>query len=121
MWLSQQFSKAQAQAPSSLGEVTIPGAQAAARSGEGEQRLLPLISPGGYAWLPETGAQVLVLREGSPCILGLTQPELPELEPGEVLLYAGTASIRLKKDGSICLNGRIFVNGSELGGESLGE
>ena len=113
MWLSEQFSAAPSREAAGFGEITIPGQAAAAMGAAHEQRLLPLVSPGGYAWLPTAGEQVLVLREGAPCILGRNQPEQEDLAPGDVMLYAGSAAICLRSDGRIELTGRIFVNGTE--------
>lgn len=113
MWLSEQFSAAPEREASGFGEVTIPGKNAAAMGAAREERLLPLISPGGYAWLPTAGEQVLVLRDGAPCILGRNQPEQETLAPGDVMLYAGNCAIVLRSTGRIELTGRIFVNGRE--------
>lgn len=121
MWLSEQFCKTVPEDGTCFGEVTIPGGKAAAKSADREQRLLSMVSPGGFVWLPEAGEQILVLRDGAPCIIGRMQPERPELLPGEVMLYAGRGSIRLHKDGTIELTGRVLVNGQELGGNNHGE
>lgn len=121
MWLSEQFCKDLSSEASGFGEVTISGGKAAAKDAGREQRLLPLVSPGGFVWLPDTGDQVLVLREGAPCLIGRLQPEQTELLPGEVMLYAGSGSIRLRKDGTIELSGKVIVNGQVLGGESNGK
>ncbi|MBE6932490.1 MAG: hypothetical protein E7464_03790 [Ruminococcaceae bacterium] len=121
MWLSEQFCKTTPPEVSGFGEVTISGGKAAAKDADREQRLLPLVSPGGFVWLPDTGDQVLVLREGAPCIIGRIQPEQRELSPGEVMLYAGSGSIRLRKDGTIELTGKVIVNGQVLGGNTNGE
>ena len=121
MWLSEQFCKSVPKDGTCFGEVSIPGGKAAAKGADREQRLLPQVSPGGYVWLPEAGEQILVLQDGAPCIIGRLQPEQPELLPGEVMLYAGSGSIRLRKDGTIELTGRVLVNGQVLGGENHGE
>lgn len=121
MWLSQQFRKETSAEGTCFGEVTIAGGKAAAKDAGREQRLLPMVSPGGFVWVPDTGDQVLVLREGAPCIIGRTQPEQPDLLPGEVMLYAGSGSIQLRKDGTIELTGTIIVNGEVLGGTGNGE
>lgn len=121
MWLSEQFCESAPAETSGFGEVTISGRKAAAKAADREQRLLPLISPGGYAWLPDAGEQVLVLRDGAPCIIGRTQPELQRLMPGEAMLYAGDSSIVLRKDGTIEITGRVLVNGVALGGAADGE
>lgn len=121
MWLSQQFCKESSAEGTCFGEVTISGGKAAAKDAGREQRLLPTVSPGGFVWVPDTADRVLMLREGAPCIIGRTQPEQPDLLPGEVMLYAGSGSIRLRKDGSIELTGKVIVNGEVLGGTGNGE
>ncbi len=114
MWLSRQFCTPLPTETALFGEVTLSAPQAAARSAGREQRLLPLVSPGGLSWLPNPGEQVLVLREGS-CILGTIQQEA-DLCPGEVCLHAGSASILLQPDGTIQITGNVYVNGAALGG-----
>lgn len=121
MWLSEQFRRETSVEGTCFGEVTISGGKAAAKDAGREQRLLPTVSPGGFVWVPDTGDQVLVLREGAPCIIGRLQGEQPDLLPGEVMLYAGSGSIRLRKDGSIELTGKVIVNGEVLGGTGNGE
>lgn len=114
MWISEQFCTSPARESSGFGEVTIPGAQTAALGAEREERELPVICPGGYAWIPAPGEQVLVLRDGASCILGREQPMREELSPGDAMLYAGSCAIILRADGRIELTGRIFVNGTEI-------
>ncbi len=115
MWLSEQFASAKEETASGFGTVTIGGVRSAVMAAGREQRLLPVISPGGYAWVPRAGQQVLVLDSGGACVAGCVQEET-ELDPGDVLIHAGTGSIRLSADGTIRLTGRIIVNGVELGG-----
>lgn len=110
MWLSEQFAAPPEPEAPALGEVTVGAERAAVKTGGTEQRLLPVLSPGGYAWTPARGEQVLV--QGG-CVAGRVQDRAPE--PGEVLLYAGSASIRLCPDGSVRITGRLLVNGTELG------
>lgn len=114
MWLSEQFVSRPDREASGFGAVSICGAQAAAIGAEREERQLPLISPGGYVWVPNAGEQVLVLRDGTACILGRAQPTQEGLSPGDVMLYAGGGSIVLRSDGRIELTGRIFLNGTEI-------
>lgn len=116
MWLAQQFCPAGKAMPSGFGDITIPAQTAAAMTGEQEQRLLPIISPGGYVWAPAVGQRVFVLREGSPCILGVHPPE-QTLSPGEVLIYSGSASIKLSPDGKIHLTGQVYLNDAPMGGK----
>ena len=115
MWLSEQFAEAPEVAAAGFGEVSIGGSRSAVLSAGREQRLLPVIAPGGYAWLPLPGQRVLVLQEGGGCIAGCVQGEA-ELEPGDVLIHAGNAAIRLKTDGTVRITGQVYVNGVQIGG-----
>ena len=115
MWLSEQFAERREAASSGFGEVTIGADRSAVLTAGREQRLLPVISPGGYVWLPQPGQRVLVLEEGGPCVAGAVQPEAA-LSPGDVLIHAGTASIRLSTDGTVRITGQVYVNGVQMGG-----
>ena len=114
MWLSEQFAEAPDLAADGFGEVSIGGEHSAVLSAGREQRLLPVIAPGGYAWMPAPGQRVLVLQDGA-CIAGCVQGET-DLQPGDVLIHAGTASIRLGTDGTVRITGQIYVNGVQMGG-----
>ena len=46
------------------GTVTIGGSTAGVLS-RGEERNVPLASPGGYAWRPKNGERVLVIKGGT--------------------------------------------------------
>ena len=83
----------------------------------GEDRSLPVYGPGGLVWTPKAGDTVLVIKGGSgreeQCIAGaLARRETDELEPGELRLYSGGASLTLRNDGTVEIYGRLMVNGS---------
>ena len=72
---------------------------------------------GGLVWTPKAGDTVLVIKGGSgreeQCIAGaLARRETDELEPGELRLYSGGASLTLRNDGTVEIYGRLMVNGS---------
>ena len=115
MWISEQFAERRAAAASGFGKVSIGGGRSAVLTAGREQRLLPVISPGGYVWLPQPGQRVLVLDEGGPCVAGTVQPETA-LSPGDVLIHAGEAAIRLSTDGTVRITGQVFINGVQMGG-----
>ena len=110
MWLSKQFATAPAAEAPELGEVTAGAQRTAVKAAGQEKRLLPVLSPGGYAWTPTPGDRVLVQGD---CVAGRVQDRAPA--PGEVLLYAGESAIRLCPDGTIRITGRVLLNGVELG------
>ena len=115
MWISKKMRPALPTADADLGVTTIAGGQAGVLT-RGEVRSLPVYGPGGYLWMPQNGAQVLVIKGGpggqEQCVAGMRQAEPEEpMEPGEVLIRGGGASIYLKADGSLVLKGRVCVEG----------
>lgn len=116
MWTSERGRVLPVREPEAeVGVVTLGGDPAGVNLG-GERRWLPVYSPGGYAWRPAAGDQVLVLKAGaereSPCILGRVQSG-NELGPGEVRLSGENCAVCLKK-GGLELAGTVFVNGVRL-------
>ena len=91
MWISEQFVKKPEAEAAGFGEVSISG---------------------DLAGFSELGRRDKVHR-------GALQPETA-LTPGDVLIYAGDASIRIKTNGEIRLTGRVYVNGTQIGGEGNG-
>ena len=63
MWLSKQIKPATATVDADLGMTTIAGDQVGVLT-RGEVRALPVYGPGGYIWLPQNGAAVLVVKGG---------------------------------------------------------
>ena len=61
MWLAQSMKQAVPTADADQGISTIVGDQMGVVT-RGEVRQLPIYGPGGYVWLPESGASVLVIR-----------------------------------------------------------
>lgn len=95
------------------GPVTLPGEQVGAWL-EGERRGVEVYAPGGYHWAPRLGEQVLVLKAGEsgeqPCAVGVRAGGR-DLQPGEVLISAGAAAIKLGLDGTVNVTGLLKVNG----------
>ncbi len=123
MWLSRQMKLAPPSVEAELGVTTIAGGSVGAVT-RGEIRALPIYSPGGYVWLPESGAGVLVVKGGpggqEQCVAGMKQAEPPAgMQPGEVCIQGpGGSAVYLKKDGSVELKGKklsltgsLFING----------
>lgn len=69
---------------------------------------LPLIAPAGIVSIPTVGAQTVVMDSaGGAVCLGVVAAPPDTLEPGELMLTsAGGASIVLKNDGRVLINGR---------------
>ena len=109
MWTERRADRMDAE----LGTVTIGGVPAAVETC-GEVRNLPVFGPGGYAWAPRRGDRVLVIKGGpggeEQCVAAAEIGE-EKLEPGEILIRTGDASLRLKADGRIDLDGDLYING----------
>ena len=63
MWLSSRMRPVPATADADLGVTTIAGGEVGVLT-RGEVRAVPVYGPGGYVWMPESGAAVLVVKGG---------------------------------------------------------
>lgn len=117
MWLSSRMRPAPATADADLGVTTIAGGEVGVLT-RGEVRAVPVYGPGGYVWMPESGAAVLVVKGGpggeERCVCGAQQSAPPEeMRPGEVLVRGpGGNSVYLRRDGTVVLRGEVRVEGS---------
>ena len=117
MWLSSKMRPAPAAADADLGVTTIAGGSVGVMT-RGEVRTVPIYGPGGYVWMPGSGAAVLVVKGGpggeEQCVSGMKQCAPPKgMQPGEVLVYGpGGNSVYLKSDGTLELRGKVCVEGS---------
>ena len=106
-----------ATADADLGVTTIAGGEVGVLT-RGEVRAVPVYGPGGYVWMPESGAAVLVVKGGpggeERCVCGAQQSAPPEeMRPGEVLVRGpGGNSVYLRRDGTVVLRGEVRVEGS---------
>lgn len=117
MWLSRQIKPAPPTADADLGTTTIAGDSVGVVT-RGEVRALPVYGPGGYAWMPESGSAVLVIKGGpggeEQCVAGARQAQVPEgMRPGEVYLFGPDGNtVYLRQDGGIELRGEVRIQGS---------
>lgn len=115
MWMSKQMRHASQTVDADLGTTSITGEKTGVVT-RGELRDLPVYGPGGYAWLPENQAAVLVIKGGpggeEQCVAAARQSAPADMQPGEVYLYGPCGnSIYLQRDGTIFLQGRVAVEG----------
>ena len=118
MWIAEQMARGRGEKPAGgaeLGVVTIGGAAAAAEI-RGEERGLPIYGPGGLVWRPRPGDQVLVVKactDGAErCIIAMAPVQAPEgMEAGELWLGTESASLWLRRDGSLALRGKVEIQG----------
>jgi phage gp45-like len=70
---------------------------------------IPVVSPYGIATVPPKGERVVVLPTGNTAVCLGTPQKNNNLEEGELMLFSsGGASIVLKN------NGKVFINGKEM-------
>ena len=118
MWLSKRDRQGQEPVRQArVGQVTLPGDPAAVWTG-GERREVAVFGPGGYAWRPGAGDEVLVLKAGAdgeqPWVAGQSCGWPEELQPGDVGIYAGQAAVVLKAGGTVDLRGSVTIDGVPL-------
>lgn len=117
MWLSERHRETPRREEAGLGTVTLGGNPAGVYLA-GERRNLPVLAPGGFAWAPSTGQQVLVIKTGAdgeaPYVAAALSDNM--IAPGAVRIFdsMGKASITLDGMGNMRLVGRIYVNGELL-------
>ena len=106
MWLSKQMKPEAPTADADLVVTTITGEGAGVVT-RGEIRDLPVYGPGGYMWMPESGATVLVIKGGpggeEQCVAGALRAQPPEgMQPGEVYIHGpGGSTVYLHCDGTM--------------------
>lgn len=113
MWISDYITRNSFQSSQpSCGEITASEQKGLAVSSSNSYFNLPRVSPYGIAWVPVEGARTVVLpTEDGGVSLGVlgygNPPQGVSLSPGELMLYSsGGASIVLKNDGSVLINGK---------------
>lgn len=81
MWLAKNMKRQTPTADADQGISTIVSDQMGVVT-RGEVRQLPIYGPGGYVWLPESGASVLVIKGGpggeEQCVCGGKQAAAPQ-------------------------------------------
>lgn len=121
MWIAERTRGGERSASAESGVVSIGGGAAGVVS-RGEARGVCASAPGGYAWRPQCGEQVLTVRgaqEAERWIVGVLDASAQEtLADGEVCIFsAGGARICLRNNGRVEISGTVYVNGSPLAQE----
>ena len=110
MWLMNYITNSSHSAPKAVrGELNVSEGSGTAVTASGEHKQLELCFPYGLVSVPPAGerAVVLPLEDGEAGLGVLSSGE--GLEEGEVMLYSkGGASVVLKNDGRVIINGREF-------------
>lgn len=109
MWISKNIAlQTQIGYTSELGEVSESGNGCFSGYGQNGKGRYYIASPGGMVYYPQKGERAVIVSTDSGNICtGIIKEKDDELEPGELKLYsAGGASIMLKNDGSVWINGK---------------
>lgn len=96
-----------------LGKVTGRSGAAVQVQGETDYKSLPLAGPYGITWMPPNDAVAVVLSSnvgnGQKDICVGAQMTASSIQPGELLLKStGGASIYLKNNGDVVINGHVY-------------
>lgn len=110
MWLADYITRnAFSKNEPTMGDVTSGENGTASVDAELEHRGVPIVAPFGIAYNPPKNIKSVVLPTGgtTTCI-GVVMDD-NALKEGEVMLYSsGGASIVLKNDGTVVINGKVF-------------
>lgn len=111
MWLSKQIAASETMSEVSfIGEVTVADSSKLTVQGQEEYRDIPMVVPFGIAYVPIAGTKAAVTKLNGDYICFGTSATSQALEPGELMLYsAGGASIVLKNDGTVLINGKMIT------------
>ncbi len=114
MWLTSFLNKGNSKTPATKGSITGTGGASVCIDASTQHRNVSIVAPYGFAYVPPVGeGAVLVPFDGGEACVGVVTGLSENLERGEVMLYsAGGASIVLKNDGSVLINGVDVVNGN---------
>lgn len=107
MWLTSFLNKTKASTVAAKGSVTATGQQGLEVDASTQHRDVAVVAPYGIAYVPPVGeGAVVVPFDGGEACVGVVSAVSQKLDRGELMLYsAGGASIVLKNDGSVLING----------------
>lgn len=106
MWITEQLGQKEGQAVATTADVTMTDKNKVSTSGSENLKGVPVFSPFGVQSIPPAGTTVLLVNadKGAVCCGSINNKG--NLEAGEVKIYSsGGASIVLKNNGDILLNG----------------
>ena len=109
MWINEYMAGNSFSAePSVSGEIRAADNGSVSVSATRDYGGLPVIAPAGIAYVPVVGSSAMVMQgAGGAVCLGVAVTPPSELQAGELMLYsAGGASIVLKNNGKVLINGR---------------
>lgn len=122
MWLSKRYLK-RTDSLAEEGTITVSSDGCSEAAGTLRSRSAESYSPYGYSYCAPVGEQVLIVNSSSGAVSAGTKMKSSQLLQGEVSLFSlGGASIMLKNNGDVVINGvviskdgRIFgISGEEI-------
>ena len=107
MWLTAFLNKKKTPSVASRGSITATRKQSLQIDASTQHHDVSVVAPYGIAYVPPVGeGAVVVPFEGGEACVGVVSKVSHKLKRGELMLYsAGGASILLKNDGSVLING----------------
>lgn len=112
MWLTSFLNKEKHIPTAIKGSITASQTKKVQVDGATQYRDVAVVAPYGIAYVPPVGeGAVIVPFEGGKACVGVVADISHKLNRGELMLYSqGGASIVLKNDGS------VLINGEKVGG-----
>ena len=110
MWIASYLAKQRASQSATSGSVMDADSAGVEISASRKYRELPVVAPYGIYWVPPAGEKaVMVHTPVSDLCMGVVTAGAEGLEPGELMLCSeGGASIVLKNNGSVLINGNKY-------------
>ncbi len=109
MWISNKIANGHNENKAVVmeGEITESIGNRVYIQNEEEHRNINIMAPYGIVCVPPVGEEALIVSFGESALCtGVIMPEKEQLEPGELMLSSvGGASIVLKNDGRVLING----------------
>ena len=111
LWLSDYVTKNSIRKNNpSIGSVTACDVKTVAVDAAQEFRDMPIVAPFGIAYNPPKNEQSVVLPIDNGCASIGVVSQSKNLSPGEIMLFSsGGASIVLKNNGDVIINGKVYT------------
>ena len=108
MWLTSFLNKEKTITPATKGSVTASESKSLQVDASTQHSDVAVVAPYGIAYVPPIGeGAVVVPFDGGEACVGVIADAPLKLNRGELMLYSqGGASILLKNDGSVLINGK---------------
>ena len=110
MWIAKAIAEEEGGRAPFFASVVFADKNSIGVSGSESVKNIETACPYGIAYVPPKGSRAVVLPVGNTSVMcGVSEEDPLELNEGEIGLYSsGGASIVLKNDGTVVINGKIF-------------